>query len=57
MGGGMLFSLVQADRNVRYAANQEKSGLSPFAPLKLRSLTVVPHRGTKAPKANNTMLI
>ena len=37
----MLFSLVRADKDVRYAAYQEKSGHSPFAPLKLRSLTVL----------------
>lgn len=50
----MPFFLVWADSDVRSAADQEKSGHSQFATLKLRSLTVVPSSGAQSAPTNST---
>ena len=51
---GISFVIIRADRDVRLAAGKEKSGHSQFAPLKLRSLTVVPSSGAQSAPMNFT---
>ena len=51
---GISYVIVWADRDVRSAAGEEESGHSQFAPLKLRSLTVVPSSGAQSAPSNST---
>ena len=51
---GMFFVNVWADDFGRSAPVEEKSGHSQFAPLKLRSLTVVPSSGARCAPSNFT---
>ncbi len=51
---GNSFVIFRANRDVRFAAGEEESGHSQFAPLKLRSLTVVPSYGAQSAPSNST---
>ena len=46
--------IIRADDLVRSAADQDKSGQSQFAPLKLRSLALVPSSGAQSAPPNST---
>ena len=51
---GIIIDVLRADDFGRSAPVQEKSGHSQFAPLKLRSLTVVPSSGARCAPPNFT---
>ena len=51
---GIIVDIIMADVFGRSAPDQEKSGHSQFAPLKLRSLTVVPSSGAQCAPPNFT---
>ena len=51
---GIIVDVLRADVPGRSAPDQEKSGHSQFAPLKLRSLTVVPSSGARCAPTNYT---
>ena len=46
--------MIKADVLARSAADQDKSGQSQFAPLKLRSLALVPSSGAQSAPTNST---